>query len=254
MGYFKIYSPLSPQELRQHRFRERYKKINPSWDDSLILLCKLFKPFAKKGMRVLDAGCGRGNIVVDEFRKEIKEAVGIDIDQKATRGNVCLDKVVIGDLESMPFLNEEFDVVLSQWVFEHLKNPDKVFPEIYRVLKPGGAFLFVTPYKGSYIILTKRILGAGITRRLLSKSYGREEKDVFPAYYRANTPKILEEKLNQVGFKKKTLFLNTDPSYLGINDFLFSLGVFLERAPFLIPFNLTKMHILGVFVKIEDLP
>lgn len=249
MGYLKIYSPLSPQELRQHHFRERYKKINPTWDDSLILLCKLFRPFVRKGMKVLDAGCGRGNIVVDEFRKEIEEAVGIDIDQKATEGNVCLDKVVIRDLENMPFLNNEFDVVLSQWVLEHLKDPDKVFSEIYRVLKPGGAFIFVTPYKGSYLVLVKRILGTGITRKLLSQSYGRKEKDVFPAYYRANSPKSLEEKLVRADFRKRTLFLNADPSYLGINELFFSLGVFLEKFSFLIPFNLTKMHILGVFVK-----
>lgn len=247
MGYLKIYSPLSLPELRQLHLRERYKKINPAWDDSLVLMSQLFQPFTKAGMRVLDAGCGHGNVIIDENRNKIKEVVGIDINPKATEKNVCLDKIVIGDLEKMPFANGEFDVVLSQWVLEHLKSPNQVFAEIYRVLKPGGAFIFVTPYRRNYLLLSRRILKGKMLKKLLGKFYGRKKEDIFPAFYKANTPELLESKLTAVGFKKKTLFLNGDPSYLGvINDWFFSFGVLLEKIA---PFNLAKMHILGVFIK-----
>jgi len=107
---------------------------------------KLVQSINVMSIEILDAGCGHGNIVVDEFRKNIKKAVGIDFNKEATSKNVCLDEIVIGDLEKMPFSSESFDVVLSLWVLEHLENPLKVLSEIYRVLKPGGAFFFVTPY------------------------------------------------------------------------------------------------------------
>jgi ubiquinone/menaquinone biosynthesis C-methylase UbiE len=112
-NYLKIYSQLTPQELRQLNYKELYKKLNPKWDDSLILLCNLFKPFIKPELKILDAGCGHGNIVIDEFRKNIKKAVGIDFNKEATSKNVCLDEIVIGDLENMPFSGESFDIVTS---------------------------------------------------------------------------------------------------------------------------------------------
>jgi len=49
-------SKLAFLALRQSNFRKLYKQNNPLWDDSLGLLLKLFKPFVKDEMPVLDAG------------------------------------------------------------------------------------------------------------------------------------------------------------------------------------------------------
>jgi SAM-dependent methyltransferase len=42
------------------------------------------------------------------------------------------------DMQSLPFGNEEFDVVISDQVIEHLPNPQKAIEEAFRVLKKGG--------------------------------------------------------------------------------------------------------------------
>jgi ubiquinone/menaquinone biosynthesis C-methylase UbiE len=45
---------------------------------------------------------------------------------------------VEGEVESLPFPNESFDVVISNGVIDLIPDKDEVFSEIFRVLEPGG--------------------------------------------------------------------------------------------------------------------
>lgn len=250
MSYIKIYSQLTPQELRQHNFRQEYKKRNPSWDDSLVFLTRLTRAYLKKDTRVLDAGCGHGNFVIDELKPLIKEAIGVDLSPENTSKNICLDKIVYSPLEKLPFKKNSFDLVISLWVIEHLRNPKKVFHEVYRVLKPQGVFIFATPNKESYLIFFKRLLPSRLSAHLIKRFYGREEKDCFPAFYKVNKPQKIEDFLHEVGFSQVKIRLNGDPTYLALNRLLFEIGVFLETAAArFLPEKLIKVHILGVAIK-----
>ncbi len=50
------------------------------------------------------------------------------------------------NLENLTFLDNSFDLVITQDVFEHISNPEKAFLEICRVLKPGGYHIFTIPF------------------------------------------------------------------------------------------------------------
>ena len=50
------------------------------------------------------------------------------------------------DLQSIDFADESFDVVLTSDVMEHVRDCDAAHAEIFRVLKPGGAYIFNVPY------------------------------------------------------------------------------------------------------------
>ena len=80
-------------------------------------------------MKVLDIGCGDGY-----FLKKLKNADGYGI-----------DKLLGDDANKMDFNNSYFDIVTMLAVIEHITNPEKIIDEIYRVLKPGGKFIFTTP-------------------------------------------------------------------------------------------------------------
>lgn len=99
------------------------------------------------GQRVLDAGCGTG--VNAAWLAELgADVVGVDATEAAVeraRGRLPDDvRVVHADLtEPLDFLDDEsFDLVVCQRVLGHVEEWEPVFSEFYRVLRPGGRFLF----------------------------------------------------------------------------------------------------------------
>jgi len=57
---------------------------------------------------------------------------------------------VVGNGENLPFLDEAFDLIISQAVLEHVKRPKKIVNEIYRVLKRGGYVYVESPFLQEY--------------------------------------------------------------------------------------------------------
>lgn len=103
------------------------------------------------GEKILDLGCGRGNDTIQAAILAGPEgkAVGLDItmamidiahanSENAGVGNAWFVK---GNIEELPFGEAVFDAVMSNCVINHAGSKEKVFNEIYRVLKPGGRFV-----------------------------------------------------------------------------------------------------------------
>jgi len=100
--------------------------------------------------RVLDIGCGFGDILEDLARKGC-DACGVETNPIAVKG--CLKKglkVFCGTLEEARFENESFDAVILCHVIEHLPHPKAALREIYRILKPEGLALVYCPNADSY--------------------------------------------------------------------------------------------------------
>jgi len=222
-GYINQYSRLTPQENRQFNYNCLYKTINRSWDNSHVALSAKLKEFAKTrdNLKLFDAGCGHGNYLVDENRPLISFAAGMDISHHATAKNICLDEIKYGNLEKIPYKNNTFDIIVSLWLFEHLANPNLVFTEFKRILKPGGLLLAATPNANCYLIKLKKIFNQNSNNRLVEKLYGRKEDDIFPTFYRANTIKSLNQLLGLAGFGNISVTPNYDPGYTSFNQATF---------------------------------
>ena len=97
------------------------------------------------GVRVLDAGCGRGEVLLACARAGAQVA-GIDYSEAAveisreTVAEVPGADVRQGDITRLPWEDASFDRVLSGDVIEHLDPPDgeRMLREAHRVLRPGG--------------------------------------------------------------------------------------------------------------------
>ncbi|HTK03619.1 MAG TPA: methyltransferase domain-containing protein [Alphaproteobacteria bacterium] len=247
-GYINIYSKLNSKEKKQIKFKTLYKKEKgESWDDTQIYLTKKFKELVKPNSEILDAGCGNGNYVIDENRKKIAWAVGLDVKSDYTKKNICLDEIVFGNLGKMPFKSNSFDAVISLWVLEHLENPVAVFKEIHRVLKPGGLFFFATPNSEYLPLKTIHNLKSLNLNHLLNKFlFGRESEDIFPTHYKANTLSNIQKYTNNM-FKVEKLFLNEDVSYTSFDNLTYQVSKKIISIPFLSKF--THSHIVGILRK-----
>lgn len=61
-------------------------------------------------------------------------------------GQLIRPKVMNVDLQAMPFPDESYDIILTSDVMEHVRKDDAAHREIYRCLRPGGAYVFTVPY------------------------------------------------------------------------------------------------------------
>ena len=82
--------------------------------------------------KILDVGCG-----VNKY----KGAIGLDY-------NSLTDADVIHDLGQFPypFEDNEFDLIVSFHVIEHVPDVMALITELYRITKNGGRVRFVTPH------------------------------------------------------------------------------------------------------------
>ncbi len=195
--------------------------------------------------RVLDIGCGHGNFVIDELNALLGERIGLDVDRAATTGNTSVHHVVINTSPSLPFHDQEFDLVLSLWVLEHIQHPTLLFQEIDRILKPGGIFCFVTPNKNSALIRARRLVHKRFASFILSRLYGREDDDIFPVYYRANSLNDLRALAEKTHLSIETLIENTDPSYTSFNESTYRVSRGLTQHGG----SLFRPHLVGIFKK-----
>jgi ubiquinone/menaquinone biosynthesis C-methylase UbiE len=161
------------------------EKSHPYTDYPKKLCAYLFQSFElKEGMKMLEPGCGRG-----EFLKNFKElgldVHGVDISTEAQEYAENFP-VEVCDIESekLPFEDDTFDVIYSKSFIEHLYYPERYLEEAFRVLKPGGILITLTPdwesnYKIYFDDFTHRTPFTNIALEDAYKMYGFSEVNVF---------------------------------------------------------------------------
>jgi SAM-dependent methyltransferase len=120
----------------------------------LDLKMKIIKEYGfelNPSSRILDFGCGSGRSV-QELMENGYQAYGCDInfkheedfDSDSLVKNGILRPIDINNY-ILPFEDNFFDVIISDEVFEHVKNYNEAIGEISRVLKPDGCCLSIFP-------------------------------------------------------------------------------------------------------------
>jgi ubiquinone/menaquinone biosynthesis C-methylase UbiE len=102
---------------------ERFYNGHPDWVDVTSRFGNLLRKYTKPGFRVLNLGAGEGNAAPINFKGEVQSVIGLDLSPSIHR-NSQIDHAVIGRGEHMPFRAQSFDLVLSEWVVEHLFEPE----------------------------------------------------------------------------------------------------------------------------------
>ena len=104
----------------------------------------------RQGMKLLDVACGTGVVALTAARQGV-EVEGIDLTPELISRAIENSKImglkakfVEGDVEFLPYKENEFDVILSQYGHMFAPRPAVVVKELARVLKPGGILAFST--------------------------------------------------------------------------------------------------------------
>lgn len=119
----------------------------PIWDPYYYVSVKLRKAYEEKipnfihsdkKYKILDYGCGDKPYEYI-FENHVEKYVGVDI------GSNPKADFLINPGDKLNFINEEFDIVLSSQVLEHVEDTDSYLEECNRVLKQNG-FLFLSTH------------------------------------------------------------------------------------------------------------
>ena len=162
----------SEQQQWNEWFRHISKAKKKTLNEELNYSRELFSFVPKlKGKKILDVGCGLGEVLIECCALGAKKAVGVDSVEsvvKAARKNAKDSgfgkkiSIVKADALKMPFRKNEFDIVFSLGLLEHFEDPQALLLEKKRVLKKGGFVVAVVPNS-----LSIPRHSFGIARRLL---------------------------------------------------------------------------------------
>lgn len=99
----------------------------------------------KKGAKVLDLGCGRGDFTQAFFSMGM-ETSAVDFSDAITKHYTGINFHRCDfTKEALPFDTSSFDVIFSKSVIEHLYYPEELFSEVRRILKPNGVVITMCP-------------------------------------------------------------------------------------------------------------
>jgi len=217
--------------------RRFYPNFRDNWDN-LIFREKVLSQLAS-GNHLLDLGAGAGILEEMNFRKIAARVCGVDPDPRIL-GNPYLDEAKLGSAESIPYPNGTFDAVVANNVLEHLPDPQRVFTEVHRVLRPGGLFMAKTPNRRHYVSFASRLTPHRF-HLFYNRVRGRAEQDTYPTFYRVNTTREIRYYAGTAGFRSvEVLPLEGRPEYLRISPWSYLPGILYERL-------VNRFEFLGAF-------
>lgn len=185
-------------------------------------------------MTVLDFGGGRGAALTDgdcTFRKQLMtlrgkvvKVIACDVDGAVLSNPGADEKIVIQPDEPLPFADSSFDLIISDFVFEHIADPALVSGELWRILKPGGWICARTPNKYCLISLVTRLIHNSKHSRILRQAQPeRQSIDVFPTVFKLNNKRAITTWFSPDAFDNFTYRYEAEPSYFFNNRVVFML-------------------------------
>jgi SAM-dependent methyltransferase len=124
--------------------------------------------------RVLEVGCGWGELAEWIARETGAEVVAVDLSLRmvqltAERGI----EASVADVQSLPFENGTFDVVVAAWMLYHVPDLARGLAEIARVLRPGGTFVAATNSR-LHLQELRDLVGSGPSTLKFSREDGED--------------------------------------------------------------------------------
>lgn len=217
--------------LSVENLREKFYGSTRACSSGTSQYLALLSDYIREDDRVLDIGAGPGGQLPHPLKGRVKELVGLDPDKRVL-GNKSIDRGVVGRIETIPFPDSSFDVVVSKFTLEHIEDPEAAAREVFRILLSGGVFIFRTPNLWHYATLASKITPLWFHRVLLKWLNGspRQSGNPYRTLYRCNTRQKIKTAFTRAGFSIEELrWIEEEPSYFQFFWAAFLLGIAYER-------------------------
>lgn len=223
--------------------------------DGTIAFYQRVNALVNENSVVIDFGAGRGAGQFDTasgYRRSLRtlkgrvaKVIGLDVDD-AVMSNPSLDEAYVLDERGRSQLPDgTADLIVSDFTFEHIADPESSARELDRLLKPGGWICARTPNKFGYIALGNRLVPDRVKHGVLSTAQpDRLEEDVFPAVYRLNTRDALLKHFPATHFDHFVYGWDAEPGYHANRSIIYRAFLLLHR---LTPPSLKTM--LMIFIR-----
>lgn len=222
---------LKSKFVRTQTLFDRYYFSKSSYVGGTELFHSLCKSHFVRGEPVLEVGSGPANSTT-AFLSGLGDVTGLDVSDEI-HGNPYLAKALVYKGGRMPLPTASFGMCVSNYVLEHLADPLTHFLEVFRVLKPSGAYCFRTPNRLHYVTLASSLLPHSLHLRLANRLRGLDEgaHDPWPTLYRANTRSKLSKLAKATGFFAEELrMVEAEPTYGSAHWLLFYPMMAYERV------------------------
>ena len=213
-----------------HHLFEKYYFSKPGYTGGTKPFHDICISKIRHGSEILEIGAGPSNPTTETLSR-IGSVTGVDVDSEVLK-NISCARTEVFDGSRLPFPNESFDACVSNWVLEHLADPDIHFREVARVLRPNGVYCFRTPNLFHYVTLGSRLTPHSLHLILANRLRGltAEAHDPYSTFYRANTQRHLKSLIQKAGLETSLLqLMEPEPSYGRIHATLFYPMMMYER-------------------------
>lgn len=190
------------------------KKHYPFYEDKARPFGAFLDKYLSSSSILIDVGCGNGKGTPFSYRDKTRISLGIDISWDL-KENATVHYKVMGDAYKLPLYDNSVEIVVCQELIEHLHSPQDLFFEVWRVLKDRGIFVLMTPNLCCWRVMVSKMTPYWFHKLMNKQLYGVEEHDVFPTYYRVNTPSKIDRHLRNVGLRRlERAFYEPSPATL----------------------------------------
>jgi SAM-dependent methyltransferase len=198
----------------QEAWTDRFYRSKAGWQDGTTEFHAICRDHSPAEAKILEVGAGPTN-PTSGFLATLGELHGIDVSEEVY-GNQYLNKSGLIVEDRYPVRDAVFDLVVSNYVVEHVANPRMHLAEIRRTLKPGGYYVFRTPNLLHYVALVSRLTPYRFHRLTANRlrALAPEEHDPWPTIYAMNTPASVRRHARGAGLEVRQLDLvEKEPSY-----------------------------------------
>lgn len=145
-------------------------------DSNLVLYLSEHSYLNPVNLYILDMGCGTGKqLLANRKHFPTTSMIGLDIFEgmlrQARKRNENIAWVQ-GDSATPPFQAASFHYITNQFSYHHIQHKERMFPEIYRLLRPGGRFVMtnIDPWS----------MTGWITYKYFPAAQARDHRDFLP--------------------------------------------------------------------------